>query len=87
MTKSHNLVMEPIQRDLDIRYALAAEILWYIKKINEIYAKADESVDIPRCSRKHFQWITKDLSEYVDEVHRVRCALPRLLSSEPEGLD
>lgn len=83
-------VVEDLRKTLDDRYTVGVELLRHMKSALEVYQSRTKSkrpeVNIPRCSMEHLAYIVKDLTDYTEEIHKVRCALPRLLENG-SGID
>ena len=77
--------MKEIQKDLDERYGVAKEILGHMEAALRVYQFRSNTkkpeVNLPRCSKEHLGYIVKELIEYTEELHNVRCELPRLLEN------
>lgn len=76
--------LEEISKDLSRRHDVAREILGHIEGAVSVYEKDKTGVNLPRCSREHLDYLVGDLREYVADLHKARCNLPRLLSNETE---
>ncbi len=90
-----------LRNELDWRHTVAAEILGHMKKALGVYEKYRtesggryenvpefvKNINIPRCSKEHLTHIVKELTEYTDELQRIRCELPRLLKNGEESDD
>lgn len=79
--------IDELQKILDVRWRLGQEILDCIDKARAVYEKDKTNTNLPKCSREHLDYIARDLRKYVDNLHTVRCNLPRLLSNEEESFD
>jgi hypothetical protein len=71
--------LDEIKKTLDDRYDVAKALLGHIEGALRVYqvranTKKPE-VNIPRCSKEHLAYIVKDLTEYTEELQRVRCGL------------
>lgn len=77
------LVTDDLKQELDQRFDLATTLHHCLSQALKAYTDPAEDrppkMNIPMCSREHLTYIVKELKEYCDEVHHVRCELPRLL--------
>ncbi len=87
MTRRQSDALEEISKDLNRRHDVAREILGHMEKAVAVYEKDKTGVNIPRCAREHLNYLVKDLREYVADLHKARCNLPRLLSNETDHGD
>jgi hypothetical protein len=84
------LATKEIEEDLGRRYDVAMALLRHMEAAFHVYAvrsaKKQPEINIPRCSKEHLGYVVKELTEYTEELHRVRCGLSRLLESG-SGMD
>ncbi len=71
--------LNEIKTHLDERYVVAEGLLKHVKRALSVYDGHD--VNVPRCSKEHLGSIVRELTDYRDELHNVRCNLPRLLEN------
>jgi hypothetical protein len=80
--------MDEIKKSLDERYDVGVELLGCMKQALAVYTRREKldvcgrphlEINIPRCSKEHLTYIVKELTAYTEELHKVRCELPRLL--------
>jgi hypothetical protein len=74
--------LKEIGKELDLRYEISRAILHHME--NALFLYSDilyKNVNLPRCSREHLTYIVKELKDYVEETHKIRCELPRLLEN------